>query len=231
MSKFAKKIIVNAITLSRLVASLVLPFIFDRIEFWLFIVLLGCAFLTDFIDGRLSRKWEVQTVGGAILDPLGDKFLAFSCLLSLARWSKGMWILFGLELTIGIITCFRVLSGENTKASKVGKIKTWILSLLLSFEVILLFAPNLLNSVVGIIGIETVSLTMKESFVDWWSGFTVGWESITIVIYIYDAWHNRDRVFREKRKIKSAKEICKRLFDEKQYSVDKDKPLAELIAD
>lgn len=40
--------------------------------------------VTDFIDGYIARKFKLQSVLGSILDPLADKFLMTTCILSLA---------------------------------------------------------------------------------------------------------------------------------------------------
>ena len=40
--------------------------------------------VTDFIDGYIARKFKLQSVLGSIIDPLADKFLMTTCILSLA---------------------------------------------------------------------------------------------------------------------------------------------------
>lgn len=39
------------------------------------------AALTDFLDGRIARKFNMESKLGRILDPLGDKVMTFSALL------------------------------------------------------------------------------------------------------------------------------------------------------
>ncbi len=229
MTKLKKKVIVNVLTLSRIVAAFLLPFIFDKMKFRSFIILLGLIFLTDCFDGKLSRRWGVQTVGGMILDPLGDKVLAFSCILSLASKSSRMMVLFGLEFIIMIITLIKVAADENSKASYVGKFKSWILSLMLCFEAILLFAPNFLNEFVGVLGFETNIFLIEDSFVDVWFVFTVLVELITVAVYIGRAFKNKKTMKKNKRTWKSLKEIWITLFDEERFLEDRDKPIMELV--
>ena len=58
MTKLKKKVIVNVLTLSRIVAAFLLPFIFDKMEFWSFIILLGLIVLTAscHVDGEF-KQW------------------------------------------------------------------------------------------------------------------------------------------------------------------------------
>jgi CDP-diacylglycerol--glycerol-3-phosphate 3-phosphatidyltransferase len=46
--------------------------------------LLGAALATDFLDGWLARRWSASTELGRVLDPLADKVLAGSVLVTLA---------------------------------------------------------------------------------------------------------------------------------------------------
>jgi CDP-diacylglycerol--glycerol-3-phosphate 3-phosphatidyltransferase len=41
------------------------------------------AALTDFFDGWLARRWQVVSLAGAILDPIGDKILVCGTILGL----------------------------------------------------------------------------------------------------------------------------------------------------
>jgi len=41
------------------------------------------AAVTDFFDGWLARRWEVVSLAGAILDPIGDKILVCGTILGL----------------------------------------------------------------------------------------------------------------------------------------------------
>src|ERR1700724_1506290 len=55
-------------------------------------IFLACYFvffgLTDFFDGYFARKFNQETILGAILDPLADKFLMYSALVALLAVGK-----------------------------------------------------------------------------------------------------------------------------------------------
>lgn len=91
----AKKDIPNALTVLRLVLSIVfftvLVFYQYRpghaIHAWALPVATGVfmiAALTDALDGYLARKWQVISVFGRIVDPLADKVLVIGAFIMLA---------------------------------------------------------------------------------------------------------------------------------------------------
>lgn len=74
----------NILTFTRIVTT---PFIGYYIvtgntKVALLIFVYSCV--TDFIDGYIARKFKLQSVLGSIIDPLADKFLMTTCILSLA---------------------------------------------------------------------------------------------------------------------------------------------------
>lgn len=54
-------------------------FALQRYAFVLFVI----AAVTDFFDGLLARRWKVESVTGAILDPIADKILVTGAILGL----------------------------------------------------------------------------------------------------------------------------------------------------
>ena len=72
-----KTIIVNSITISR-VLSIIPIFFIESINYVFFAAL--WVSLSDFIDGFLARKWDVATTFGAKLDQHSDKLASLSLL-------------------------------------------------------------------------------------------------------------------------------------------------------
>lgn len=68
------RLIPNLLSTTRL---LVAPCLFVCPPQWR-IVLLLIAVVTDFLDGRLARRWNVVSSFGTIIDPIGDKALALA---------------------------------------------------------------------------------------------------------------------------------------------------------
>lgn len=229
MTKRTKKLIVNGLTFSRLIGALFLPIIFIRVDIISLILLLSILFLTDCFDGLLARRWEVQTIGGSLLDPLGDKMLAISCILALIGFHKKFIILIVSELIICVLNIYRTLRGEKVKSLFIGKVKTWFLSVTLGFGAVNLFYPSIFNVIISLLGIETSSLYVANSFVEVLIIVTSVIELFTIIAYIKDSIDNKDKRKDYKGKIQSFGVIFKRLFDENKFKEDKGKPLVEII--
>lgn len=96
----------------------------DYIALIIFIV----ASLTDLLDGKIARKYNLVTNFGKFMDPLADKLLVCSamiCLVSLGRLSA--WIVIVIIAREFIISGFRLIAADNNiviAASMWGKFKT-----------------------------------------------------------------------------------------------------------
>lgn len=91
-------------------------------------VLFIIASLTDLLDGRIARKYNMVTNFGKFMDPLADKLLVCSaliCLMSLGQLSA--WIVIVIISRDFIISGFRLVAADNgvvIAASYWGKFKT-----------------------------------------------------------------------------------------------------------
>lgn len=74
----------NMLSLSRLVLSPVIiwMFVLDK-DGWGYIIF-GLAGLTDILDGFIARKYDIKSKLGKAIDPLADKVLALSVLFSIS---------------------------------------------------------------------------------------------------------------------------------------------------
>lgn len=229
MSKCTKKIIVNSLTLSRIVGAFFLPIIFANASVLGLAILLIVLFVTDFFDGKLSRKWGVQTVGGSLLDPLGDKILAIACILALVPKNDKMTLLLILECAICLWNIFRTTHGEKVASSFIGKVKTWFLSITLILGAINLFNANILNNITNLFGFNSLYFTISSHLVDALVLITCGSEIVTLVCYIKESWDDRNKKNKDKKNFNNIKDILIRLFDENKYEEDKNRPLKEIL--
>ncbi len=97
------------------------------------IIFIMCS-VTDFFDGYLARKFNHESSLGKLLDPIADKILLCSCLLSVLTLTKdpfvGLFVMMILirEFWVSAIREFNALK-SNTNLSEVtflAKIKTTI---------------------------------------------------------------------------------------------------------
>lgn len=86
------------------------------------------ASLTDLLDGKIARKYDLVTNFGKFMDPLADKLLVCSamiCLIELGRLAS--WIVIIIIAREFIISGFRLIASDNgvvIAASYWGKFKT-----------------------------------------------------------------------------------------------------------
>lgn len=229
MSRKRKKIIVNLLSLSRVIGALVLPFFIDKMSIPWLIAVITCLFLTDFLDGKLARRWKVATRGGALLDPLGDKILAITCLLSFMKGKYILLVPLGMEVAIMFLNIYRTLHGEEVQTLMIGKIKTFILSANLVLCAINVLNFNIFNIVLSQFGFVHADLAITDDIVKVVAKTTIIAEILAFGGYIIDGFKNSDKRTKKIAKLKSFKEMLNRLFDEESYLVDREKPLLEIL--
>lgn len=86
------------------------------------------ASLTDLLDGKIARKYNLVTNFGKFMDPLADKLLVCSALICLIPSGKlETWIVLVIIAREFIISGFRLVASDNgivIAASYWGKFKT-----------------------------------------------------------------------------------------------------------
>ena len=95
---------------------------------WIALIIFCVASLTDMLDGKIARKYNLVTNFGKFMDPLADKLLVCSALIALADLGKlAGWIVIVIIAREFIISGFRLVASDNgvvIAASYWGKFKT-----------------------------------------------------------------------------------------------------------
>lgn len=86
------------------------------------------ASLTDLIDGKIARKYNLVTNFGKFMDPLADKLLVSAALIALVDMGRiPAWVVIVIISREFIISGFRLIASDNhvvIAASYWGKFKT-----------------------------------------------------------------------------------------------------------
>ena len=95
---------------------------------WIALALFCLASLTDMLDGKIARKYNLITDFGKFMDPLADKLLVCSAMIALIDLDRiPAWVVIVIIAREFIISGFRLIAAENgvvIAANYWGKFKT-----------------------------------------------------------------------------------------------------------
>lgn len=129
------------------------------LDLLILLIIFALASFTDFLDGKIARKYNLITNFGKFMDPLADKLLVMSTLIVLLE--KGMFSAFGISFGFAIIvilarefavTGLRTIAADNNKviaASKLGKLKTVSQMVMIIFLLIDCYPFRFINDFAG----------------------------------------------------------------------------------
>ena len=95
---------------------------------WIALVIFCVASLTDMLDGKIARKYNLVTTFGKFMDPLADKLLVCTALICLTSMNRlNVIVVLVIIAREFIISGFRLVASDNgivIAASYWGKFKT-----------------------------------------------------------------------------------------------------------
>ena len=96
--------------------------VIDIICFAVFLI----ATLTDMLDGKIARKYNLITDFGKFLDPIADKLLVAAALCAIAvKRPIYMWALMVVLIREFVVTGFRLVASSKGVVIAAGKLGKW----------------------------------------------------------------------------------------------------------
>ena len=127
------------------------------------------ASITDFLDGKIARKYNLVTNFGKFMDPLADKLLVSSALICLVALNKiPAWVVILIIAREFIISGFRLVAADNgvvIAASYWGKFKTAFQ--MVTVIVLILNIPGEVFAVIGTVLIYISLVLTVISLIDY----------------------------------------------------------------
>ena len=159
--------------------------------YFLLFIIFSIASLTDMLDGKIARKYNLVTTFGKFADPLADKLLVFTALTMLMLNPVGvavnmgdlwiqmvpMWafiIILIREFMVSGIRMVAASNGQVIAAAKLGKIKTAVTM----FAIIICFFAEAHNAV-AVIGYFSIMIATVLTIV---SGIEYFWKNRAIIL-------------------------------------------------
>lgn len=140
-------------------------FVTDMIALAIFII----ASLTDLIDGKIARKYNLITDFGKFMDPLADKLLVCSAMIALIEMSRiPSWIVIIIIAREFIISGFRLIASDNgvvIAASYWGKFKTTFQMVMICLMIVNLPQLQILTDIIMWIALVLTVVSLVDYLV------------------------------------------------------------------
>lgn len=119
---------------------------------WIALAIFIIASLTDLLDGKIARKYNLVTNFGKFMDPLADKLLVCSAMICLVSINLiPAWIVIVIIAREFIISGFRLIASDNgvvIAASYWGKFKTVFQMVMICLMIANISAIQILTTIV-----------------------------------------------------------------------------------
>ena len=136
---------------------------------WIALAIFCAASLTDMLDGKIARKYNLVTNFGKFMDPLADKLLVCTAMICLVSMDKlNVIVVLVIIAREFIISGFRLIAADNgivIAASYWGKFKTAFQ--MVTVIVLILNIPGEVFAVIGTVLIYISLVLTVISLIDY----------------------------------------------------------------
>ena len=119
---------------------------------WIALGIFIAASLTDLLDGKIARKYNLVTDFGKLMDPLADKLLVSAALICLCEMGRlAAWIVIIIISREFIISGLRQIAADNgivIAASYWGKYKTTFQMIMICLLIVNIDVLSLISAIV-----------------------------------------------------------------------------------
>ena len=127
------------------------------------------ASLTDLLDGKIARKYNLVTNFGKFMDPLADKLLVCSALICLVALDRiPAWMVIVIIAREFIISGFRLIASDNgivIAASYWGKFKTTFQMVMICLMIADIAAIGILTDIVMWVAVVLTVVSLVDYLV------------------------------------------------------------------
>ncbi len=164
----------NKLTIIRMI--MILPFVVFMLTplggdagKWIALALFVVASLTDLLDGKIARKYNLVTTFGKFMDPLADKLLVCSAMICLVELGRiPAWVVIIIISREFIISGFRLVASDKgvvIAASYWGKFKTTFQMVMIVLMIADIAAISLLTQLVMWIALILTIVSLADYLV------------------------------------------------------------------
>lgn len=145
---------------------------------WIALGLFIVASLTDLLDGKLARKYNLVTNFGKFMDPLADKLLVCSALICFTQiGTLPAWVTIIIVAREFIISGFRLIACEQgtvIAASYWGKFKTTFQMIMIVLLIIDMASLNLLTVIITVVAVILTVVSLVDYIYKNWAVLAQG---------------------------------------------------------
>ena len=139
------------------------------VDKWIALAIFIIASLTDMLDGKIARKYNLVTNFGKFMDPLADKLLVCSALVCLVAVDRiPAWMVIVIIAREFIISGFRLVASDNgvvIAASYWGKFKPTFQIIMICLMIADLAALQLLTAIVTWVAVILTVVSLVDYLV------------------------------------------------------------------